>query len=117
MVPGKPINFPSRTAIIFERIPMKFRTLAVVFPVLALAACKLPEQKHGFYPNKYLKERFWVYQEGGREVMHGLYTGWHPNGEKEVEILYSDGAEVARTYFTERGTAMGTVHAANLRAP
>ncbi|GEM_PF-3077690 len=81
--------------------------------LLALAACKVPEQRQAYYPNGYLKERYWVYQESGREVMNGLYTSWFPNGEKEVEILYHDGAELTKTYYSERGTLLGTVKVAS----
>lgn len=82
-----------------------------------LAACKLPEQKQAYYPNGFLKERYWVYRENGREVMHGLYTGWFPNGEREVEILYNDGAETAKTYYNERGRLLGPAPLASLPEP
>jgi hypothetical protein len=83
----------------------------------ALSGCKLPEQKQAHYPNGFLKERYWVYREGGSEVMHGLYTSWFPNGEREVEILYRDGSEILKTYFTDRGSVVGTVDLASLREP
>jgi hypothetical protein len=85
--------------------------------LLFLSACKLPEQRQAFYPNGYLKERYWVYREDGREVMHGLYTGWYPNGEREVEILYRDGAELNKTYYTEQGKVLGTMDVASLPGP
>lgn len=90
---------------------------AAVVSLLALSGCKLPEQKQAFYPNGFLKERYWVYRDGGGEVMHGLYTSWFPNGEREVEILYRDGSEVLKTYFTDRGNMVGTVGLASLREP
>jgi antitoxin component YwqK of YwqJK toxin-antitoxin module len=85
--------------------------------LLALSACKLPEQKKAYYPNGYLKERYWVYSTHGSEVMHGLYTSWFPNGEREVEILYRDGSEVTKTYYNERGYFIGTSDLASLREP
>jgi hypothetical protein len=85
--------------------------------LLCLSACKIPEQRQAFYPNGFLKERYWVYREGGREVMHGLYTGYFPNGEREVEILYRDGSEMTKTYFSEQGTVVGTMGLASLREP
>lgn len=91
---------------------------AALVSLLALSGCKLPEQKQAFYPNGFLKERYWVYRDGGGgEVMHGLYTGWFPNGEREVEILYRDGSEVLKTYFTDRGNMVGTVGLASFREP
>lgn len=83
----------------------------------ALSACRLPEQRQAFYPNGFLKERYWVYREGGSEVMHGLYTGWFPNGEREVEILYREGSEVTKTYFSDQGRAVGTLDLASNREP
>ena len=88
--------------------------LSILF---ALSACKLPEQRQAYYPNGFLKERYWVYREGGREVMNGLYTGWFPNGEREVEIVYQDGSEVTKTYFTDQGRVVGTVDLASVREP
>jgi hypothetical protein len=88
-----------------------------VSALLALSACKFPEQRQAYYPNGFLKERYWVYREGGREVMHGLYTGWFPNGEREVEILYRDGSEATKTYFTDQGRAAGTLGLASNREP
>jgi antitoxin component YwqK of YwqJK toxin-antitoxin module len=85
--------------------------------LLVLSACKLPEQKQAFYPNGYLKERYWVYCDSGREVMNGLYTSWFPNGEREVEILYRDGSEVTKTYYTDRGYFIGSVDLASAREP
>jgi antitoxin component YwqK of YwqJK toxin-antitoxin module len=85
--------------------------------LLALSACKLPEQKKAYYSNGYLKERYWVYRTHGSEVMHGLYTSWFPNGEREVEILYHDGSEVTKTYYNERGYFIGTSDLASLREP
>jgi hypothetical protein len=82
-----------------------------------LSGCKLPEQRQAFYPNGFLKERYWVYREGGREVMNGLYIGWYPNGEREVEILYRDGSEVTKTYYSDRGGVVGTLDLASLREP
>lgn len=90
---------------------------SVLAAALSLAGCKLPEQKLAHYPNGFLKERYWVYREGGTEVMHGLYTSWFPNGEREVEILYRDGSEVLKTYFNDRGSVVGTVDLASLREP
>lgn len=91
---------------------LKFRALFGFATLLALAACKIPEQRKAYYPNGYLKERYWVYQESGNEVMDGLYTGWYPNGQKEVEILYRNGNETTKTYYSERGTLLGTVNVA-----
>jgi hypothetical protein len=88
-----------------------------VSALVALSACRLPEQRQAFYPNGFLKERYWVYREGGSEVMHGLYTGWFPNGEREVEILYRDGSEVTKTYFSDQGRAVGTLDLASNREP
>src|SRR5687767_752030 len=89
------------------------RTLAALLAASALLACRIPEHRQEFYSNGTLKERFWVYEGGGgREVMHGLYVAYYPNGRKEVEILYRDGAEVTKTYYSERGTVQGTVHVA-----
>lgn len=96
------------------------RRIAAVFGVCAsacLSACKLPEQRQAYYPNGFLKERYWVYRTGGREVMHGLYTGFFPNGEREVEILYREGSEVTKTYFSDQGKVVGTVDLASLREP
>src|SRR5437868_14633854 len=84
------------------RIP-HLRTALGACALLALLACKLPEQKQALYPNGAIKERYWVYVDGGREVMHGLYAGFYPSGKKEVEIVYRDGAEIAKTYYNERG--------------
>jgi hypothetical protein len=85
--------------------------------LLALSACKLPEQRQAFYPNGFLKERYWVYRDSGHEVMNGLYTSWFPNGEREVEILYRDGSEVLKTYFSDRGSVLGSLDLASLREP
>lgn len=94
-----------------------FRILLAAASLWALSACKLPEQRQGSYPNGFLKERYWVYRDGGREVMDGLYTSWFPNGEKEVEILYRDGNEITKTYYTEHGIVLGTVDVAAVREP
>jgi antitoxin component YwqK of YwqJK toxin-antitoxin module len=91
---------------------VKVRIYLGAATLLALVACKVPEQRQAYYPNGFLKERYWVYQESGREVMNGLYTSWFPNGEKEAEILYRDGAEFTKTYYSERGTLLGTVKVA-----
>jgi hypothetical protein len=97
------------------------RLLAALVPLAlagvagSLLACRIPEHRQEFYSNGTLKERFWVYEGGdGREVMHGLYVAYYPNGRKEVEVLYRDGAEVTKTYYSERGTVQGTVHVATL---
>jgi hypothetical protein len=87
---------------------VKIRVLIPSLALLSLAACKLPEQRQAFYPNGFLKERYWVYRDSGREVMDGLYIGWFPNGEREVEILYQEGSEITKTYFTDRGHFMGS---------
>ena len=81
--------------------------------LLAVTACKLPEQRQAFYPNGALKERYWVYVDGGHEVMNGLYAAYYPSGKKEVEILYRDGEEIAKTYYNERGIVIGTVKVAS----
>ena len=94
-----------------------FPVALVLCALFFFSACKLPEQRQAFYPNGFLKERYWVYREGGHEVMHGLYTGFFPNGEREVEILYRDGSELTKTYFSEQGRAVGTVDLASLREP
>jgi hypothetical protein len=94
---------------------VKIRILMGALALLALSACKLPEQRQEYYPNGFLKERYWVYRADGREVMNGLYTGWFPNGEREVEILYRDGAEVTKTYYTERGNFAGVLGLASAR--
>jgi hypothetical protein len=102
------------------RRPHARRLLGAVLALSALAAlsaCKLPEQRQAYYPNGFLKERYWVYREGGREVMHGLYTGWFPNGEREVEILYRDGSETTKTYFSDQGRPVGTLGLASNREP
>jgi antitoxin component YwqK of YwqJK toxin-antitoxin module len=98
-------------------LPAKMKILLPAAALLALAACRLPEQRQEFYSDGTLKERFWVYQGGGREVMHGFYVSYYPNGQREVEILYRDGSEVTKTYYTERGTVMGTVTVASLPEP
>jgi antitoxin component YwqK of YwqJK toxin-antitoxin module len=85
--------------------------------LLILSACKLPEQKFAYYPDGCLKERYWVYRENGREVMNGLYTSWFPNGQPEVEILYREGAEVTKTYYSERGFFLGRVDFASVPEP
>jgi hypothetical protein len=100
-----------------KRSMVKIRIGIAALALLLLAACKLPEQRQAFYPNGFLKERYWVYRENGREVMNGLYTGWFPSGEREVEILYRDGSEVNKTYFSDRGSVLGTVGLASLREP
>jgi hypothetical protein len=91
--------------------------LSSLFVLFALTGCKLPEQRQAYYPNGFLKERYWVYREGGREVMNGLYTGWFPNGEREVEILYRDGSELTKTYFSDQGQVVGTLDLASIREP
>ena len=96
---------------------MNIRILLGALSLLAFSACRLPEQKQAYYSNGYLKERYWVYRTGGSEVMHGLYTSWFPNGEREVEILYRDGSEVTKTYYNERGNYIGTSYLASLRDP
>lgn len=95
---------------------MHMGRLSLLLSLAALAACRVPEQRQEFYSNGTLKERFWVYDRGGREVMNGLYVAYYPNGYREVEILYRDGVEVTKTYFTERGTVQGTVSVAELQA-
>ena len=98
--------------------PVRFLTAAFALSALiCLSACKVPEQRQARYPNGALKERYWVYRDGGREVMHGLYTGFFPNGEPQVEILYRDGSEVTKTYFSEQGAVVGTVDLASNREP
>ncbi len=89
-----------------------FRKILGFIALLALIACKVPEQRQAFYPNGYLKERYWIYQKSGQEVMSGLYTSWFPNGEKEVEILYRDGIEITKTFYSEHGTLLGTINVA-----
>lgn len=91
------------------------RGLLCAASLLVLAACRLPEQRQNFYANGALKERFWVYQGDGREVMHGMYVSYFPNGQREVEILYQDGSEVVKTFYSERGAILGTVDVASLR--
>ena len=93
--------------------------LALLFPaaLALLTACRIPEHRQEFYANGALKERFWVYERDGHEVMHGLYVAYYPNGYREIEILYRDGAEVSRTYFTERGTVKGRVQIATVPEP
>jgi antitoxin component YwqK of YwqJK toxin-antitoxin module len=91
---------------------ISLRVILGLATLLAYTACKLPEQRFAYYPNGYLKERYWVYQESGSEVIDGLYTSWYPNGQKEVEILYEDGNELTKTYYSERGTLLGTVNVA-----
>lgn len=90
------------------------RGLLCAASLLALAACKLPEQRQNFYANGTLKERFWIYQVDGREVLHGMYVSYFPNGQREVEILYRDGSEVVKTYYSERGAMLGTLDVATL---
>jgi antitoxin component YwqK of YwqJK toxin-antitoxin module len=102
-----------RTSPPLRFVPAALALCALVF----LSACKVPEQRQAFYPNGVLKERYWVYRDGGREVMHGLYTGFFPNGEPQVEILYRDGSEATKTYFSEQGAVVGTVDLASLRDP
>ena len=99
------------------RIPFAFSYPLGLGALLFLAACKLPEQKQAYYPNGFLKERYWVYRDSGREVMDGLYIGWYPNGEREVEILYQEGSEVTKTYFSERGRFLGSTDLAEAREP
>jgi hypothetical protein len=109
-----------RGPILSTRRPIARRIPGALFAfaaLLALSACKLPEQRQAYYPNGFLKERYWVYREAGREVMHGLYTGWFPNGEREVEILYRDGSESTKTYFSDQGRALGTLGLASNREP
>lgn len=89
--------------VLYARLPLSAAALA------ALIACRIPEQRLERYSDGTLRERFWVYRQDGREVMHGLYVAYYPNGQREVEILYRDGSEVAKTYYTDRGTVMGTV--------
>jgi antitoxin component YwqK of YwqJK toxin-antitoxin module len=96
---------------------VKARISMGAMALLSLAACRLPEQKQALYPNGFLKERYWVYRDSGREVMNGLYTSWYPNGEREVEILYRDGSEVTKSYYTERGRLIGSSDLASLREP
>jgi antitoxin component YwqK of YwqJK toxin-antitoxin module len=96
---------------------VKIRILMGALALLALSACKLPEQRQEYYPNGFLKERYWVYRADGREVMNGLYTGWFPNGEREVEILYRDGSETTKTYFSDQGRPVGTLDLASNREP
>ena len=98
-----------------SRFNLRLGLAAIV--LLSLSACKLPEQRQAFYANGFLKERYWVYRDSGREVMNGLYTGWFPNGEREVEILYRDGSEVMKTYFSDRGSVLGSIDLASLREP
>lgn len=88
-----------------------FRMMLAALALLA-AACKLPEQRTAYYSNGAIKERYWVYMEGGREVMNGLYAGFYPSGKKEVEIVYKDGAELTKTYYNERGIVIGVVNVA-----
>lgn len=92
-------------------------TILAVCALLCLCACKIPEQRQAFYPNGFLKERYWVYRTAGREVMHGLYTGYFPNGQREVEILYRDGSEMTKTYFSDQGAVVGTIGLASVREP
>lgn len=102
------------------QLPMRMRPLLALLPPAALAllaACRIPEQRQEFYTNGAIKERFWVYERDGREVMHGLYVAYYPNGYREIEVLYQDGAEVSRTYFTERGTVQGRVEIATVPEP
>ncbi|MDQ3001163.1 MAG: hypothetical protein M3Y08_07875 [Fibrobacterota bacterium] len=96
---------------------MDFRILIGAIALFVLSGCRLPEQRQAFYPNGFLKERYWVYRDSGSEVMHGLYTSWFPNGEREVEIHYQDGSEVTKTYYTERGSVLGSLNLAEFREP
>jgi antitoxin component YwqK of YwqJK toxin-antitoxin module len=95
----------------------RMRLLLAAAVLATLAGCKVPEQRQEFYSDGTLKERFWVYRQDGREVMHGLYVAYYPNGQREVEIFYRDGSEVAKTYFTDRGTVLGKVTVASLPEP
>jgi antitoxin component YwqK of YwqJK toxin-antitoxin module len=92
--------------------PKPLRICLCAFALGAMIGCKLPEQRQALYPNGAIKERYWVYVDGGREVMNGLYVGYFPSGKKEVEIEYKDGAEIAKTFYNERGIVIGTVNVA-----
>lgn len=96
---------------------MNIRFLIASGSLFLLAGCKLPEQRQEFYSSGVIKERYWIYRDSGREVMDGLYIGWFPNGEREVEILYRDGSEITKTYFSEHGRFLGSSDLASLREP
>jgi antitoxin component YwqK of YwqJK toxin-antitoxin module len=96
---------------------VNIRFLTATGALLFLAACKFPEQRQAFYPSGVIKERYWVYRDSGREVMDGLYIGWFPNGEREIEILYRDGSELTKTYYSERGHFLGSSELASAREP
>jgi len=43
------------------------------------------------YANGALRERFSVYRDDkGKELMHGVYTRFHPNGRKKIECEFRD---------------------------
>ncbi len=96
---------------------MRIRVFCGAVALLVLSACRLPEQKLAYYPNGCLKERYWVYRDDGREVMNGLYTSWFPNGQPEVEILYHDGSEVVKTYYSDHGSFLGSADLASVHEP
>lgn len=89
-----------------------FCRLAAAATLFALLGCKVPEKRQALYANGAIKERYWVYEDGGREVMHGLYAAFYPSGKKEVEIVYKDGAEITKTYYNENGRVIGVVNVA-----
>jgi len=58
---------------------------------------EMPHQQHVTavretrYPNGALRERFSVYRdESGKERMHGIYTKFHPNGQKKLECEFRE---------------------------
>ena len=73
--------------------------------VLLLSACNIPETKKVYYEgnSKYLKELYSAYEKDGKEIRHGLYIKFKPNGEKAAEIYYEHNEPVSITVFNEEG--------------
>lgn len=69
------------------------------------------EQRETRYASGALRERFSVYKdEKGRELMHGVYTKFHPNGQKKIECEFRDDDLVSSiTRWDENGQMRASV--------
>ena len=39
---------------------------------------------------------------------HGLWTGWHDNGQKQAEVTFKDGEQVSAKYWNRKGEEVAT---------
>ena len=70
---------------------MKTLVNILILSVFFLSACEKVKTKETYYPDKSIKERWNITNEGGQELKNGLYESWHENGKKKQVFNYVDG--------------------------